>query len=268
MRRRHNGAHANHERWLISYADFITLLFALFVVLFASTQADKEKVKQLSASVRDALQHGQLSSAVSMMLGRDKYENSRPPRNPDRVEHSENLPPKSAPQGSAPADLAKSLAALHQSLAVELQAGKLGLKLERRGLIVSFREAAFFASGDDAVNPAGLPTIAKVADEVRRLPNPLRIEGHTDSVPIHNGRFRSNWELSAARAIAVMELLRQRFGIPEERMSVGGYAENAPTDTNETATGRAHNRRVDLVVLSAEGEISEPKPAAAAKAQP
>src|SRR5579883_991494 len=127
---------------------------------------------------------------------------------------------------------------------------------------VSFRESAFFASGNDAVEPASLPIIAKVADEIRKLPNPLRIEGHTDSVPIHNGRFRSNWELSAARAIAVMELLRRRFGIPEGRMSVGGYAENAPTDTNQTASGRSHNRRVDLVVLSSEGELGEPKPAA------
>ncbi len=267
MRRPHQTAHENHERWLISYADFITLLFALFVVLFASAQADRQKVKEISASVREALEHGQFTNTLEMMLGRGKHENSRPPLNPERVEHSENLPPPPAPPAAkpaAPADLAKSLAALQKSLALEMAAGKLGLKLERRGLVVSFRESAFFASGNDAVEPASLPIIAKVADEIRKLPNPLRIEGHTDSVPIHNGRFRSNWELSAARAIAVMELLRRRFGIPEGRMSVGGYAENAPTDTNQTATGRSHNRRVDLVVLSSEGELGEPKPAAAA----
>jgi chemotaxis protein MotB len=164
--------------------------------------------------------------------------------------------------GPAPVDLAKSMAALEQALAVELAAGKLGISLERRGLVISFRESAFFASGDDAIAPSSIPSIAKIAAEVGRLPNPLRIEGHTDSVPIHNSRFRSNWELSAARAIAMMEVLRERFEIPTQRMSVGGYAENAPVDTNDTATGRAHNRRVDLVVLSAEGELNEPRAAA------
>ncbi len=273
MQRHRHVAHENHERWLISYADFITLLFALFVVLFASAQADKQKVKEISASVREALQHGQFTNTLEMMLGRGKHENSRPPLNRERVEHSDNLPPPPAPpapapSSAAPADLAKSLAALEKSLAQALTAGKLGLKLERRGLVVSFRESAFFASGDDAVNPASLPMIAKVADEVRKLTNPLRIEGHTDSVPIHNGRFRSNWELSAARAIAVMELLRRRFAIPGERMSVGGYAENAPTDTNQTAAGRSHNRRVDLVVLSSEGELGEPKPATVKEEKP
>jgi chemotaxis protein MotB len=131
--------------------------------------------------------------------------------------------------------------------------------------VISFRESAFFASGDDVILPPSIPTIAKIAGEVRSLPNSLRIEGHTDSVPIHNSRFRSNWELSAARAIAMTEMLRQSFDIPTQRMSVGGYAENAPTDTNETPLGRAHNRRVDLVVLSAEAELNEPRAAARSK---
>ena len=96
--------------------------------------------------------------------------------------------------------------------------------------------------------------LAKIAAETQGVANPIRLEGHTDSVPIHNSRFRSNWELSAARAISMMELLRERFEIPAGRMSIAGYAEIAPSDTNETAEGRAHNRRVDLVVLSAEGE--------------
>jgi chemotaxis protein MotB len=90
------------------------------------------------------------------------------------------------------------------------------------------------------------------------MTNPLRLEGHTDSIPIHTPRFRSNWELSAARSIAMMELLNQKFGVRVARMSIAGYGENAPVDTNETAEGRSHNRRVDLVVLSAEGEKSEP----------
>jgi chemotaxis protein MotB len=127
------------------------------------------------------------------------------------------------------------------------------------------REAAFFASGNDAVQPASFPILEKIAAVVRDLPNPMRLEGHTDSVPIHNSRFRSNWELSAARSIAMLELLRQRFGIPPSRMAVAGYAENAPADGNDTEQGRAHNRRVDVVVLSAEAVKSEPRSAASAE---
>jgi chemotaxis protein MotB len=254
-------AHENHERWLVSYADFITLLFAFFVVMFASTQSDKNKAKAFSESVREALEHGQFSTAISTVLGRGKHEASRPPVNPDRVNRSENLRPLPPPPAPAhPADLSKSLVTLSQRLGPELKAGKLQLRLESRGLVISMREAAFFASGDDAVAPASMAILAKVSAEAQGISNPIRLEGHTDSIPIHNSRFRSNWDLSAARAIAMMELLRDRFHLPAERMSIAGYAENASVDSNETAEGRAHNRRVDLVVLSAEGEKSEPKP--------
>lgn len=272
VRRGHAAQHENHERWLVSYADFITLLFAFFVVMFASTQADKQKAKAVSESVKEALEHGEFSAAISTVLGRGKHEASRQPANADRVTSSENLspPPRTAkpdgaqgppPPPSHPADLAKSLAELQHGLAAEIAAGKLGLKLERRGLVISLREAAFFASGDDAIAPASIAILAKIAAETQGIANPLRLEGHTDSVPIHNSRFRSNWELSAARAISMMEVLRERFQLPPERMSVAGYADNAPCDTNDTAEGRAHNRRVDLIVLSAEGEQNEPAPA-------
>jgi chemotaxis protein MotB len=99
----------------------------------------------------------------------------------------------------------------------------------------------------------------KIAAVVRPLPNPVRLEGHTDSLPIHNSRFRSNWELSAARSIAMLEILTRRFDLDPSRFAVAGYAENAPTDTNETEEGRSHNRRVDLVVLSAEALKAEPR---------
>jgi chemotaxis protein MotB len=259
MPRRRPAEHVNHERWLVSYADFITLLFAFFVVMFASTQADKERAKAVSSSVREALEHGQFSNAISTVLGRGKHEASRPPTNPDRVNLSENLPPIPPPAAPHPADLTKSLEKLQGGLVAELKGGKVGLKLERRGLVISLRESAFFASGDDVIAPASLSILSKIAVEAQGLTNPLRLEGHTDSIPIHNSRFRSNWELSAARAIAMMELFQQRFDIPPQRMSVAGYADNAPTDTNETAEGRAHNRRVDLIVLSAEAEQNEPK---------
>src|SRR6202161_2879323 len=91
-RKRKPEQHANHDRWLVSYADFITLLFAFFVVMFASSQSNKNTAKEVSASVKDALEHGTCSNTLATVLGRGRHENSRPPTNPDRVEHSENLP--------------------------------------------------------------------------------------------------------------------------------------------------------------------------------
>jgi chemotaxis protein MotB len=262
MRRKPAVSHESHERWLVSYADFITLLFAFFVVMFASTQSDKGKAKAVSESVKEALEHGQFSSTLSTVLGRGKHENSKPPTNPERVKQSENLPPQTAPPAPAvrppPADLAKSLVTLQRGLDGELKANKIGLKLEGRGLVISLREATFFASGDDAVAPGSEAILAKIAAEIQGFGNPVRLEGHTDAKPIHNSRFRSNWELSVARSIAMLELLRQKFGIATERLSVAGYAENAPVDSNDTEEGRARNRRVDLVILSDEAVKSEP----------
>jgi len=256
MRRKTVHAHENHERWLVSYADFITLLFAFFVVMFASTQKDKGKAAQVSESVREALQNGQFSSTLSTVLGLGKHEAKRPPLTKAPPDVKENpLPPK--PEEHAP-DLAPYLLALQKGLDKELKSGKLEVKLQGRGLIISMREATFFQSGSEAVSPGSAEILTRIAEIVRQLPNPIRLEGHTDSQPIHNSRFHSNWELSAARSIAMLEILRDRYGIPASRMAVAGYAENAPEDTNATEEGRAHNRRVDLVLLSPGAQRNEP----------
>jgi chemotaxis protein MotB len=261
--------HENHERWLVSYADFITLLFAFFVVMFATAQKDKSKIKQVSESVREAMQHGQLTMAISGILNHtrtppagkgDTREKAPPPDTPgtpgqylpklDLPPIKEPPPPRPAPASQS--DLLKALEILNRGLAPEVKSGKISLTLDRRGLVISLREAAFFASGDDSINPAGAPILAKIVGVIGGFSNPVRLEGHTDSLPIHNLRFRSNWELSTSRGIAMLEFLNQRYHLPTSQMSVAGYAENAPVDTNETELGRAHNRRVDLVVLSAE----------------
>ena len=250
------ASHASHERWLVSYADFITLLFAFFVVMFATAQADKSKAKKVSESVRDALEHGDLNTVLAV------FQRHRP-GDPKRGA----LPPPSGPQPGNPklADLEAARATLRKALEVELKSGKLAVTLESRGLVISLREAALFESGDDMINRASYPIVGKVAEVILELPNAVRTEGYTDSVPIHNSRFRSNWDLSAARSIAVLDLLADRFGVPRSRMAIAGYADNAPVDTNETAEGRAHNRRVDVVLLSAAGLQSEPGQSAAKK---
>ena len=260
-RRKRHEEHQSHERWLVSYADFITLLFAFFVVMFSSSQGSK--ASQVSASVRSALEEGKITAAISTALGRGKHEANKKAVVTDPNVTHETPPPAAIPPGppQPKADLAKSLAQLQSKIAPELQNGKVQVRLDDRGLTISMREAGFFASGDSAVQASSLPVIEKIAVVVATLPNSVRLEGHTDSRPIHTSRFRSNWELSTARAIAVLELLQNRFDISSDRLAVAGYGENAPADTNDTEQGRAHNRRVDLVVLSAQGMKSEPLPA-------
>jgi chemotaxis protein MotB len=238
----------NHERWLVSYADFITLLFAFFVVMFATAQADKSKAKQVSESVRDALEHGDLNTMLTVFQ-RHK---------PHDLKGGTPSPPSGPQPNPKPADLAAAQETLRKALDMELKSGKLAVTLESRGLVISMREASLFASGDDTIGDASYPMIGKVAEVILELPNAVRLEGYTDSVPIHNSRFRSNWELSTARSIAVLDVLADRFGVPRRRTAVAGYADNAPVDSNETTEGRAHNRRVDVVLLSAAGLQSEP----------
>jgi chemotaxis protein MotB len=255
-RRQKPEAHANHERWLVSYADFMTLMFAFFVVMFASSQADKGRAKQVSDSVKKALEEGPVTAAVTRALG-GKSSGSGAGDGPGKGAAKAPLDPH------ALTDLKASLEYLTTELKPEIDAGKLHLHLDPRGLIVSLTEAAFFPSGEDNIALAGYSSIDKISVVIKKLPNPVRLEGHTDSIPIHNSRFRSNWELSAARGIAMLELLHGRCGVPLERLAVAGYADTSPIDSNSSAEGRARNRRVDVVILNREGNASEPKQAAA-----
>jgi chemotaxis protein MotB len=240
----------NHERWLISYADFITLLFAFFVVMFASSQTDKAKARMISEAVQSAFEGKTrgLPPAVAKILGGtidDKGQGNAQMKGPGGAQRaSKNAPPEEL------AELIPSLHRLNNELEAELKAGLLELRLEPRGLVVSLRQSAFFPSGTDAIASNTYTTLEKVAGVIRDLPNPLQLEGHTDSVPIHNSRFASNWELSSARAIAMLNLFEKRFNVGASRFAVVGRADTAPVDSNATPEGRARNRRVDLVIVN------------------
>jgi chemotaxis protein MotB len=130
------------------------------------------------------------------------------------------------------------------------------------------QQAAFFPSGEDTISPTAYPSIEKISTVLKQLPNPVRLEGHTDSIPISTPRFRSNWDLSAARAIAMMELLGDKFGVPRNKLAIAGYADTIPMQENNTDDGRARNRRVDVVILARGGMVNEPTAATAATAAP
>lgn len=250
-RKSQHPAHENHDRWLVSYADFITLLFAFFVVMFATSQTDKAKAQQVSDSVKAALEKGGVAAAVREILGGtvdDHGKGNALMKGPGGTQPKKAAVPEAA-------ELLPSMSYLSQALEAEVKLGKIEIHLEPRGLVLSLREKTFFPSGEDTIDPQSFDAIDKIGNTIRELPNPVRLEGHTDAVPIHTARFHSNWELSAARSIAMLQLLSTRCGISRDRLAIAGYAETAPVDSNETEDGRAHNRRVDIVILNKQVSI-------------
>lgn len=257
MTRRKTPPKENHERWMVSYADLVTLLFAFFVVMFASTQTDHARAKQISEGVEKALKTGSTPPKVAAVLGgtvEDKGHGNAMLLGP--------AIPKAVPvQPEAPLkDLAAAAALLRSRLSKEIAQGAVDIRVEDRGVIIGLNSAVFFSTGGDTIEPDVYPTLAEVAAILNRLPNALRLEGHTDSIPINTPRFPSNWELSAARSIAMLRLLNERFGVARQRMAVVGYADTAGIDSNETEEGRRRNRRVEIVIVSASGLRAEAQP--------
>jgi chemotaxis protein MotB len=253
MARKKQGSNPNTERWLVSYADFITLLFAFFVVMFATAQTDNAKARAVSESVKQALQGDSFKAAFSMLLG------GMPPEKGERTAKQAGSGGEKLNLGGHSAmTLTELLPVLSEALQQEIQSGRLSLRMTARGLTISFSQAALFPSGEDEIAPDFYPTIQKIADAINKVRNPVRAEGHTDSVPIHNSRFRGNWELSAARSIALVERLTN-FGVARDRLSIAGYADTDPIDKNDTEEGRRKNRRVDLVILNDNGAQGEPE---------
>jgi chemotaxis protein MotB len=225
-RKRRQEAHHHRDRWLVSYADFITLLFAFFVVLYSAAQVDKRRAAQVASAIQTAFhQNGSLPPSVA---------NGGSPQLP-------NAPPSSDEQQAA---LKKQI---EQTLAAEISDGEVAVRSSPEGLVISLREVGFFDSGSAEIKASSAAAFAQLAEILRQNGSDIRIEGHTDNVPIHNSQFSSNWDLSTARATATIRLLI-RYKLKPERMAAAGYAEFHPIAGNDTPEGRANNRRVDIVV--------------------
>jgi chemotaxis protein MotB len=246
MRRKSREHAENHERWLVSYADFVTLLFAFFVVMFATSRVNAQRVTQISEYYSAYMAKD--SERLEEVL-RDQA--IRPPKeeaNPD-LRHI-----------LTEAEMAPVKRNVEERLAPLLEAERIELRLTPRGLIISLRESGFFAAGQADLLPGTEAVLSEVGGVIAGLPNqPVRLEGHTDNQPIQTARFPSNWELSTARAIAVLDLLVDRFSIDPFRVSVAGYGEHRPVADNATVEGRAKNRRVDIAILSQSAADMAPK---------
>ncbi|MGA3194155.1 MAG: flagellar motor protein MotB [Terriglobales bacterium] len=259
-RRRKRGGHVNHDRWLVSYADFITLLFAFFVVLYASSQVDKRKVGRLALAIQVAFQEMGVFEASTTHVPINLAEPMpfSTVQAIENVEHTGSVariashPDGTLGGGTENGDLAQLQAELETLLAAEIKRKEIAMRRDPDGLVISLREAGFFDSGAAQMKSTSQATFDQIANMLLRRQCRLRIEGHTDNVPIHNSQFSSNWELSTARATEVVRLLIVRDGFNPARLSAAGFAEFHPIATNANADGRGMNRRVDIVILGHE----------------
>jgi chemotaxis protein MotB len=245
-RRRKSKPHVSHERWLVSYADFITLMFAFFVVLFATAQADKKKEAAVSQAIDQAFrtlglfQPAKIDSRTQAVVVSDDQAAL-----PVNIVMGENL----AEPATVRADLKRLERELQGKLSNQIAEHVVSLRIGRDGLVISLREAGFYDSGSAVPHKDSMPSLDSIAETLKPSPYDIRIEGHTDNVPIHTNQFDSNWELSTARATRLTRLFIERHGFRPARLSASGYAEFHPVVSNNTADGRSENRRVDIIVL-------------------
>lgn len=247
MSSRHARSRVSHERWLVSYADFITLLFAFFVVLYAFAKADQKKQVQVSAAIDTAFHSLGIfpDPARRPAKGRSATSGAAQPVIPMNIVIGEDV----LSPARVKDDLNQIRRELQQTLSNQIAQHTVSIQMGRDGLVISLREAGFFRSGSAMPRPETLGTLRLIAKSLGRTPYEVRVEGHTDNIPIHNPEFDSNWELSSARATRIARMLLDLHAIPPDRLSAAGYAEFHPVASNQTADGRAENRRVDLVVM-------------------
>ena len=241
----------HHERWLISYADYVTLLLALFVVLYAMSTVDQERLNGVVSGMRTAfVETGTTSGGIEGGI-------PTPGAAPNEKERG---------AGKGESDVSYLLLRDRLETTIEAQkgtdSGVSGMQAHRsdRGLIITLAAKDFFKPGDTKILPDAMSPLNAIGTVLALSTQPLRIEGHTDDTPIRSDKYPSNWELSTARASAVARHLIDHLNIAPQRIGAAGYAQFRPVAKNDSVENRALNRRIDIVVLnSGQVEIEEPE---------
>lgn len=224
--------HQNHERWLLSYADFITLLMIFFIIMYAMSTLDQKKYEKLTTALNQAMGDGTAIADTGSNMG---------------GETGNGL--------SEDAKLKKVKENLDKYLKENNLSASVSTTIEKRGLVLSFKDSLFFDSGKAEIRPEQIDkliTISKIINQSIISDSYIRIEGHTDSVPMHNEIFKSNWDLSVMRASNVAQILIDKAGINPERLSATGYGEYRPKVDNSTVEGKSTNRRVDIIIMNSQ----------------
>lgn len=263
-RRKKVEEHENHERWLVSYADFITLLFAFFVVMYSISSVNNEKYRVLASTLENAFtgkeQKEKALTIAEILQGKGKLEEENNPFKLVEEPHPDQLtiPPTEVLEKEVHTpppideDIIRNIndiaSSLNNALADLISSNDVSIKQGPDWLELEMKSKVLFYSGEARLSNEAVPIIGEVADILNKSANPIQVEGFTDNNPINTSRFPSNWELSAARAASVVHLLDQ-YGLAPSRMSAIGYGEFKPITSNATEEGRQKNRRVVLVVL-------------------
>ncbi len=257
MARKHkHPEHVNHERWLVSYADFITLLFATFTALYALSKADASKAKAVADGMREAF-----GVSGAKMVNMEALDVNGIPSDKSRLptgNGNENAPPAATKEAGKP-EFDEIKKQVEEFLMTKGMLNKVSVDQTERGLVVSLKEGGIFESGNAEIKPEAYKILEELATKITSYRNPVRIEGHTDNVPIHSRTYPTNWELSSARATNMVRVLTEKFRVPAGKLSASGYGDSRPKTSNDTPAGRARNRRVDIVILSGTGEKAEPE---------
>lgn len=234
MRKKKMEEHENLERWLISYADFITLLFAFFVVMYSISAINEGKLRTVSEAINAAFNPFIAFSSTNIKITREQSSTE-----------------------IFKVDMNLYLQVVPQIKKIDETGQRIKVVKDRRGIVIRIADNVIFETGRAEVLTEAEAALDKIAGLIRNKPNPILIEGHTDNIPIRTAAYPSNWELSTARAVSVMRYFTERKEFEPDRFSVAGYAEYRPVASNDTLEGRAANRRVDIVLLN-----DSPQPAA------
>lgn len=240
-KRKCHEEHDNLERWMVSYADFVTLLFAFFVVMYAISSVNEGKYRVLSDTLINAF-NTTPKSAQPIQVGDDNV--SGRPRIIEPMEHRVgDLPDNPIEQ------LVQIAADFEQAMVPFIEDEMVSVRREDFWVELELNTSFLFESGSAELEDTAIPILQRVANVLKKYPNPIQVEGFTDNVPINTYAYPSNWELSAARAASVVHVFMNQ-GVKPENMAAVGFGEYRPVADNATASGRNRNRRVLVVVLA------------------
>jgi chemotaxis protein MotB len=262
-RRKRKQEHVNHERWIVSYADFITLLFAFFVVMYSISSVNEGKYRVLSQTLTDAFQQssrsidpiqvGELNRSSGNTLGSEQ-ENAL--IQTDQIQGPGTYQDQGLNVDIMPRNETQRLsflaATIEDMLSDYVDQELVDVTFSEDRVIINMKDKMLFASASAHLSRAAVDALRNISRVLNTVPNQVQVEGNTDNRPIHTDEFPSNWELSAARAASVVHLMT-RMGIKPERLSAIGYAEHRPVADNDTESGRAKNRRVSLIIMGMNG---------------
>ena len=249
-RRDNNRNHdqENHERWLISYSDFITLLFAFFVVMYSISSVNEGKYKVLSETLIGAFNQPEITTNSPQAIELNDYVRNSVIDMPGEAHKDGDISAETAPDGENTASALEELSEQVEGAFADLiEDNAIAINGNELWVEISLNSSLLFQSGSASPVSAARTIIEDIANLLSGYENPVQVEGFTDNIPINSGSYPSNWELSAARSATVVRLLSE-FGVDPDRLAAVGYGEFQPIATNETAEGRSQNRRVVLVV--------------------